>query len=120
SDHFAAGPECRVKRSGKGRASDVRGRPTVCAGIISTAGVQKVDSIGSSGTSAPDDHFTAGPHCRVTGSRSGRVARTGDCPTIHTRIVSATGVEIADIKITSTPNDHITASPDCRLIFSTN
>src|SRR5205814_2267635 len=120
SDHFTAGPDCRVKYSGKGRASDGGGRPTVGAGIISTAGVQKVDSIGSSGTSAPDDHFTAGPHCRVTGSSSGRVDRTGDCPTIHAVIVSSAGIHPADNLVISTPNDHFTAGPHCRVLGSAN
>ena len=36
---------------------------------VSPASVQ----IDSSNYSAPDDHFTAGPHCRVKVSRSGRV-----------------------------------------------
>ena len=42
--------------------------------------------------SAPDDHFTAGPHCRVSDSRSGRVGRAGGCPTIRAGIVSPAGV----------------------------
>ena len=31
--------------------------------------------------SAPDDHFTASPHCRVIVSRGGRVGGAGGCPT---------------------------------------
>ena len=42
--------------------------------------------------SAPDDHFTAGPHCRVIASGSGRVGRAGGCPTIRAGIVSPAGV----------------------------
>ena len=44
--------------------------------------------------SAPDDHFTAGPHCRVKISGSGRVGGAGGCPTIRAGIVSAAGVQI--------------------------
>ena len=39
-DHFAAGPDCRVRVSGSGRAGGAGGCPTVCAGIVSPAGVQ--------------------------------------------------------------------------------
>ena len=46
-------------------------------------------------TSAPDDHFTAGPHCRVIFSGSGRVGGAGGCPTIRAGIVSPAGVQIA-------------------------
>ena len=35
--------------------------------------------------SAPDDHFTAGPHRRVTASSSGRVGGAGGCPTVGAR-----------------------------------
>ena len=38
------------------------GCPTVGAGIVSTAGVHKAAAI----ISAPYDHFSASPHCRVT------------------------------------------------------
>ena len=68
--------------------------------------------------SAPDDHFTAGPHCRVNESGSGRVGRAGGCPTIRAGIVSPAGVQIVADVISSTPDDHFTASPDCRVIDS--
>ena len=44
--------------------------------------------------SAPDDHFTAGPDCRVIVSGSGRVGGAGGCPTVGAGIVSAAGVQI--------------------------
>ena len=44
--------------------------------------------------STPNDHFTAGPDCRVTASGSGRVGRAGGCPTIRAGIVSPAGVKI--------------------------
>ena len=46
----------------------------------------------------PNDHFTASPHCRVTGSGSGRVDRAGSCPTIRSGIVSPAGVQITTAK----------------------
>ena len=66
--------------------------------------------------SAPDDHFTAGPHCRVTGSGSGRVGRAGGCPTIGAGIVSPAGVQQSPP--ISAPDDHFTAGPHCRVIAS--
>ena len=65
--------------------------------------------------SAPDDHFTAGPHCRVIVSGSGRVGGAGGCPTIRAGIVSPASVQIAWSSL-STPDDHFTAGPDCRVI----
>ena len=40
------------------------------------------DSREARSNSAPDDHFTAGPDCRVKVSRRGRVGGAGGCPTI--------------------------------------
>ena len=45
--------------------------------------------------SAPDDHFTAGPDCRVKDSGSGRVGGAGGCPTIRAGIVSPAGVQMS-------------------------
>ena len=67
--------------------------------------------------SAPDDHFTAGPDCRVTVSGSGRVGRAGGCPTIRAGIISPAGVQSSRLSI-STPDDHFTAGPDCRVTVS--
>ena len=59
-----AGPHRRVIVSGIGRVGGACGCPTIRAGIVSPAGVQVVaDNIT---VSAPDDHFAASPHCRVT------------------------------------------------------
>ena len=46
-------------------------------------------------SSAPDDHFAAGPHCRVKVSGSGRAGGAGRCPTVGAGIVSPAGVENA-------------------------
>src|SRR5436190_1105038 len=43
--------------------------------------------------SAPNDHFTAGPHCRLIGlSGRGRVGSAGGYPTVGVWIVSPAGV----------------------------
>ena len=64
--------------------------------------------------STPDDHFTAGPHCRVTVSGRGRVGGAGGCPTIRAGIVSPAGVQIVP-QSASAPDDHFTAGPHCRV-----
>ena len=51
------------------------------SGIVSPASVQ----IAGIAISAPDDHFTAGPHCRVTVSGRGRIGGAGGCPTVRAR-----------------------------------
>ena len=89
-DHFAAGPHCRVSESGSGRVGRAGGCPTVGAGIVSARRCSKTAE--GAVTSAPDDHFTAGPDCRVTDSGSGRVGGAGGRPTIGAGIVSAAGV----------------------------
>ena len=76
---------------------------------VSAAGVHRRQN----GTySAPDDHFTAGPDCRVEPSgirRVGSASRRG--------IVSAAGIEIGCV-ISSTPDDHVASGPDCRVTRS--
>ena len=48
--------------------------------------------------SAPDDHFTADPDCRVTASGSGRVGCAGGYPTIRAGIVSAAGAVMVVVR----------------------
>src|SRR5258705_391594 len=64
----------------------------------------------------PDDHFTAGPHCRVKDAASWCVSRGGGRPTIRARIVFPARVRVA--AIISTPDDHFTAGPHCRVTTS--
>src|SRR2546430_17230630 len=56
-----------------------------------------------------DDHFTAGPDCRMPLSASGRVGQAGGRPTVGAGIISAAGVRPA------APDDHFTAGPDGRV-----
>ncbi len=103
-----------MKYSGRGRVGGAGGCPTVGAGIISPAGVQKRQPLVNS---APDDHFTAGPHCRVTSS-----AQRARWSVLVAVQLSVLGLylppvfEIADV--VSAPDDHFTAGPDCRVIVS--
>ena len=60
NDHFPAGPDCRVMRSGVGRVGGAGGYPTIRVGIVSSAGIEEL-----AGLPPPNDHFTAGPDCRV-------------------------------------------------------
>src|SRR5436305_1337104 len=68
-------------------------------------------------TSAPDDHFSAGPDCRVKLSARGRVGGAGGCPTVGIRRVSTAGAHIAAVAI-SAPDDHLAAGPHCRVSLS--
>jgi len=91
-----------------GRIGGTGGCPGVRAGIVSPASVQ----IAAGGAkSAPDDHFTAGPNCRVEVSRLGRISRAGGCPGVRAGIVSPAIVQPA--ASTSAPDDHLTAAPNC-------
>jgi hypothetical protein len=51
-----------VRVPGSGRVDGAGAHPTISAGTVSTACVKEGDPI-----SAPNDHFTAGPDCGVTG-----------------------------------------------------
>ena len=64
----------------------------VGVGVISAHNISRRYSLAAI-ISAPDDHFTAGPDCRVIGSGSGRIGGAGGCPTVRARIVSPAGVQ---------------------------
>ncbi len=78
-----------MRVSARRRISLACGYPAVAARIVSPAGVEYVQDIGS----APDDHFTISPYCRVIVSGIGRVSGAGRCPTVRAGIVSTTGVQ---------------------------
>src|SRR4029077_1048530 len=85
-DHFTAGPDRRVMVSSRGRSGRADGRPTISAGSVSPAGVQKVVLA----PSPPNDHFTPGPDCSVLGSGFGRIegGRSRPCIICARRITS--------------------------------
>ena len=76
--------------SGRRRTDGASGCPTIRARIVSAARI----CIGATGSSTPDNHFAAGPYCRVIISPSGRVGDAGGCPAIDGRVVSAAAVQI--------------------------
>ena len=63
--------------------------------------------------SAPKDHFSAGPHCGVSGSSGGCVDCAGSCPTVRARSVSSSSVRVKAKANLPTPHDHFTSSPHC-------
>jgi hypothetical protein len=115
NNHFSAGPDCCVLLSGRGRVGGAGGCPTIRAGIISPAGIP-ILARPPPRISAPNDHLTAGPDCRMILSNLGRVGRAGSCPTIRAGIVSAAGVEPRGTR--SAPNNHFPAGPYCGVIRS--
>src|SRR5439155_146070 len=61
-DHFAARPDSGVRKPGARHVGSAGGCPTIRAEIVSPAGVQSwTTEVGAT----PDNHFTAGPNCRV-------------------------------------------------------
>src|SRR2546426_11381038 len=104
-DHFTAGPDCRVSASAHRRVSDAGSCPTICVGIVSSTGVEKIVAT----VPAPHNHFIAGPSCRVAGSGTGRVGRAGSCPTIGVGIVFPACVKLADVVVVPAPYDHFIA-----------
>src|SRR6185295_17639556 len=116
-DHLTASPHCRVIAAGFGCVERAGGRPAVRFGIVSAAGFEEFERLTNWTKSTPDDHFSASPDCRVTGSASGRVGRAGGGPTIGAGIVSAAGVQkvvVNTIVKESAPDDHFTAGPHGR------
>src|SRR4029077_11546430 len=61
-DHFTASPYCCVSLSGFGGIVGADGYPAVRPRIISPAGIQVA---GGAIDTAPDNHFTPRPNCRV-------------------------------------------------------
>jgi len=107
-----------VKESGNGRIGEAGGCPTVRASVISAACV-KLERRGVA-ESAPDDHFTPGPHCRVIGSASGRVSDAGSCPAIRAWVVSAARVQTVVRDVEAAPDHHFAAAPDPGVTVSAN
>src|SRR5436190_2216565 len=77
-DHFAAGPDCRVKDSCKRGVSSAGSNPTIRDRVVSAASIRAIVAI----TSSPHNHLTARPHSAVTVSRRGRAGETGGDPTV--------------------------------------
>jgi hypothetical protein len=96
-----------------GHISGAGGYPGIGAGIVPPARVE----IAADTLSAPDNHLTAGPNCRVKHSRLGRRSGAGGCPSIGAGIVPGAGVYQSAVNL-SAPDDHFAAGPHCGVIPS--
>jgi hypothetical protein len=112
-DHFNTRPHCGVTPSAVRCVARADGCPIIGAGIISSAGIEIVVVDPVVIIPAPDDYFTAGPHCRVGDAGFGCVGRAGRRPAIRIGIVSSARIEYVEKAGPSTPDDHFTASPHC-------
>jgi hypothetical protein len=101
--------------AGIGRLDGAGSSPIVRSRIIASASVE-----GIAVKSAPDDHFTAGPHRGVINSGSGHIRRTGRRPTVRVRSVSSASADNMAVGSTvfPTPHDHLTARPYSRVRVS--
>src|SRR5262245_8138887 len=77
-NHLAASPYCRMISSALGGGCEGEGWPTIGAAIIFGASVEIV----SRRVSAPNDHFGAGPHCRVAVSWGKWIVVIGGYPNV--------------------------------------
>jgi hypothetical protein len=91
NNHFAVGPDSGVKISSVRHVEGAGWPPTVRVRIISPAGVQSICQ--RRVKSAPHDHFTASPDCRMRPTCLGGVGGVRSCPAIITRVVFSTGVQ---------------------------
>ena len=74
---------------------------------VASAGVHIVTPI----VTAPDDHLTAGPHCRVQVSWFRRIGYARSRPDIRVGIVPTTGLEDVEGLVSAAPDDHFDPSP---------
>ena len=100
--------------SGRRRIGGTGRSPTIGAGIVYPAGVQKIRARITE-ASAPDDHLGTRPYCGMKPSGLGRVGRTGGCPTVCAEIIPAADIYNIGV-VKPAPDDHLAAGPDCCVI----
>ena len=89
NDYFTASPYCRVIFSASRRVGGTGGCPTIRAGIVSPAGVQIGETMI---VCAPqNDHFTAGPDCRVPVSGKRSISGGRSSPLVCARRITRVG-----------------------------
>jgi hypothetical protein len=86
------------------------GRPTIRAGVISPAAVQRVEAVVPS---SPDQHFSARPDRRLKVPARRCVNDAGGGPTVSRGVVPPAGVQNGATP-KSTPHDHFASRPNCR------
>ena len=94
-DHLCSGPNCCVTLTTVGWCDVTGSDPSVGDRIVSPA------SIGNPAIriTAPDDHFARRPHSGMKISRRRRVDGARGCPTIRGGIVSPTGAQLVESKL---------------------
>src|SRR6266576_6993070 len=104
-------PPC--DRFGRWHVGHTSGGPRVRGGIVSPAGIDRKRGK-KTYCSAPDNHFTTRPDCRVQTSAKRRVAKAGSYPTICNGIVSAACGEIVkrEAWFFAAPDNHFSAGPN--------
>ena len=117
-DHFAASPHCGMPVSPRGGIGNAGICPTVRNGIIFAATVKKAKRATEPIPSTPDNHFAAGPDCRVAGSGIRRIGSSGRCPGIRAGIVFSTCIEGKAYEVDAAPDNHLAASPYCGMVVS--
>jgi hypothetical protein len=111
NDHFFPGPHRCVIVSGMGHVCDTRASPTVRVRIISAPSVQ-AHRRQAADFAAPDDHFTARPHCGMKVARGGGRIKTDSSPSISNRTISSPRVQISGARIDAAPDIYLAAAPD--------
>ena len=85
------------------------------AGIVSAAGVQITAKI----VAAPNNHFSASPHRRVTPSGRGGISGASRGPSVGDRVVPPAAVKPSNwVVMKAAPDDHFAACPHCRMLNS--
>ena len=101
-DHFTTSPDGCVRLSRGWCLGSAGGYPTICAGIVLSAGV-KFDLINS----PPNDHVATRPDSCVRISGFGSIRGACGHPTVRARIVPPTSIR------SGAPDNHFATGPDC-------
>src|SRR5439155_25016041 len=109
-----AGPVAGAMRACSGGRCDVTRSSASGAGIVSATSIK----LGTNCDSAPDNHFAAGPHCRLSVSWRRRVSDAGGYALgVGTGSISATGAHKEAVTL-SGPDNHFAAGPHRRVVVA--
>ena len=113
SFHCQSRPRC--DQLGLGRVGGTRSCPAIGGGIVSSASIKI--HLGTPSVAAPDNHFTARPHCGVIDASSGAFV------VLVAVQLSVLGLYLPPVftmedVIISAPDDHFTVSPHCCVTIS--
>ena len=112
--HFAAYPNSSMRKAATWSIGGTCGSPTVCSRIVSATTIKKITE-----ATAPHDHLSTSPDCRVVGTRGRCVDRAVCRPGISARIISSSTAK-SEVGIHFTPpDDHFAAGPNGCVMLST-